>query len=716
MTLALSFPREVAPAAVVSFLRGAHDQAQGLFARSSLVFETVASEGAVLHRLVVPRRTADRLTGALAAAIPGISWAYAEADQLRWSGAVELTISTATTRLRTREHAALVSSHLSALLPLEPGERLVVQFVASGVAAPADEASQPVSWRRQLPFALSRPPRAQVRARSTRRISPEPSFRVAMRVGVVASSASRRQHLLRRAVAGLTVVRVAGTRVSVWPHPARIVLRRLRLRTTPITPLATSHLDGGELAVLVGWPVKDVNAPGLSLLRSRRLPVADAVPRKGRVLGESLTAPGRPVAQESSDLTRHTLVVGATGVGKSTLLGNMILSDIAAYGRRAVILIEPKGDLVRDVLSRLEPDQYHRVAVLDPADPNFTIGLNPLAGKHAEDRDLAVDGIYSVLREMFAGSWGPRLADLLYAGLVSIANDPNLTLAELPSLYTDPAFRTRVLTKLRPDDWAIRPIWAWYDGLSLSDQLAVAGPVLNKVRAWVARPRVRQLLGVARPRWSIEDVLRDGGVLLVSLGAGTLGQETSLLVGALLVHMLWAAITARSNVPYTKRRLASVYLDEWQTFTRLGDLGEALAMARGYGVGLTLANQSMQQIPTGLRSIAMSQTRTKIVFNVSSEDAPQLARELGRQPVVQPDDLIGLGRFEALTSLLVDNESAPTFSLKTLPLPAPVTDADVARSASMGRYGLRRDEVEQAIRSRMEPDEPDRDIGRRRRP
>ena len=52
-----------------------------------------------------------------------------------------------------------------------------------------------------------------------------------------------------------------------------------------------------------------------------------------------------------SDRSTHLYVVGSSGVGKSKALASWILEDIE--NRRGCGVIDPHGDLVKDVLSHL---------------------------------------------------------------------------------------------------------------------------------------------------------------------------------------------------------------------------------------------------------------------------------------------------------------------------------------------------------------------------
>jgi len=731
--LRLRFPVDLAEEAPIHFWRGVSGFTRPAVGRPSLVGETTMQQEVISHRLLVPRALLDNVTAQLAVALPDVEWDVEnvttktgnftsndeEVPGITASGthAVELGLSSSRP-LRTAEPAALVAALLAALQPVAKNEQLIVQLVVAPVASAAVPRSGPVRpsvgpWWLRLGLVLVRPPKCETdRLSLAREKTSEPLFDLVLRVGVRAGHSARQRQLQRRVVAGLQGLRTPGVSFRTRPRPSELVWRNLILRRTPLTWPA--RVNARELSVLVAWPVKGVRAPGLALLRGRRLPVPASVARTGRLIGDSVK-PARPVALSAADSLMHLLVQGATGSGKSTLLANLAASDMAAADGRALILLEPKGDLVRDLLGLVPPHRQGDVIVLDPADPEVSVGYNPLAGVNPTNRELVVDGIFSVLRASYASSWGPRLADLLLAGLTTLSYAEEPTLVELSLLYRDVDLRRQLLARAGEDAWTVRPVWSWFDGLTPAEQAAATAPLLNKLRPWTTRARVRQLLGVATPRWSFEEVLSGGKILLVTLGAGTLGRETANLLGALLVDGLWRATTARGAVPAEQRPLAMAYLDEFGEYARLPiDLGDALRMARGYRLGLTLASQSPQALPGDLRAAALSQARSKIVLQVGAQDAAVLARELGEP--VRPEDLQGLGRFEGVAQLVADRQTTAPFSFTTRPLLRPSSASEAVRRASDARYGFDRSEVEQALRERHSPQPPQGEVGRRRRP
>ena len=107
---------------------------------------------------------------------------------------------------------------------------------------------------------------------------------------------------------------------------------------------------------------------------------------RGRILGVATTDSSRPVALSTEDSLRHLHLIGPTGVGKSTLMANLALQDIAAG--RGVVVIDPKGDLVDGILARTDASRLDDVVVLDARDES-PVGINGLADPR--DPDLAAD-------------------------------------------------------------------------------------------------------------------------------------------------------------------------------------------------------------------------------------------------------------------------------------------------------------------------------------
>ncbi|MBF6341787.1 DUF87 domain-containing protein [Nocardia abscessus] len=427
-----------------------------------------------------------------------------------------------------------------------------------------------------------------------------------------------------------------------------------------------------ELATIAHLPTDD-GLPGLQRAGARALSPAPEIPVGGdhtKPLGMADTGTRRPVAVKVPDARHHLHILGPTGVGKSTLLARTILDD--ADAGRGVIVIDPKGDLVTDVLSRLPSRMGERVVLFDADSPSAPPCVNPLdIGRIGRaGMDLAVDNLVTVFHRIFHQWWGPRTDDIMRASLLTLCAQPGTaTLADLPRLLTETAFRSRV-TRTTPDP-VLRGFWDGYEALSDTGRAQLTGPLLNKLRAFLLRPFVRSAIAGGPSTVEFADILDNGGICLARLPKGSLGEETSRLVGSLLVARTWQAVTARARVPSADRPDAALVLDEAQNFLNLSTpIEDMLAEARGLRLALLLAHQNLGQLSRELRDGISANARNKIIFTVSPDDARDLARHT--DPWLSEHDLSHLDAFHAAARLLVDGRNARPFTLTTQPLDPPI--------------------------------------------
>ena len=218
-----------------------------------------------------------------------------------------------------------------------------------------------------------------------------------------------------------------GTRVFLRRRRVPRALLRLRQRRLGRRAFL---LGVNELAALAHLPTQEA-IPGVVMAGAREVAPPPGLPSTGKPLGRS--SRGQQVNLAVEDARRHIHVLGPTGVGKSTLIGRLVLADFDA-GRGAVV-IDPKGDLVEDLLARIPAGRENEVDLLDPLD-EAPPGLNVL---DSPDRDLGVDQLVGIFRRVFDRFWGPRTDDILRAAVLTLSTaSPTSTLADVPRLLDRP--------------------------------------------------------------------------------------------------------------------------------------------------------------------------------------------------------------------------------------------------------------------------------------
>lgn len=466
-------------------------------------------------------------------------------------------------------------------------------------------------------------------------------------------------------------------------HDARNRLRRLRL-LHPRVVLASRVLRSGfllsaaELASLAGIPT-DLSVAGLDRARARTVPAPIAVPSGGRgmkVLGRA-QAGGHSVALPVVDAREHIHVLGSTGAGKSTWLTHLILDDI--HARRATVLIDPKGDLARDVLDRLTVAEAGRLVLIDPDQPGGSATFNPLQLRAGADADLIVDNIVSIFAAIFQRHWGPRIDDVLRVACLTVMRHPKPTLLTVPPLLNDKQFRAPFVVGL-DDPEGLKGFWEWFESTPAGLRAQVIGPVLARLRSFLLRDFVRNTIGPARSSFDMGRVLDSGGILIARLPKGQLGEDTSRLLGSLIFASVWQAATARARLPEDRRKDAAVYIDEAHNILNLGGpVSDMLAEARGYRLSMVLAHQHLAQLPRDTQLALSSNARNKIYFNCSPEDARQLA--LHTLPELDEHDVSHLDAYIAAARLVIGNRETAAFTLATNPPRPPTGQLEQVRAA-----------------------------------
>jgi hypothetical protein len=347
-----------------------------------------------------------------------------------------------------------------------------------------------------------------------------------------------------------------------------------------------------------------------------------------------------------------------------------------------VVVVDPKGDLVTDLLDRLPERALDRLVLLDPDERAAPPTLNPLEG---DDPDLAVDHLVGILHRIWIAHWGPRIDDVLRASCLTLLRRPGATLTDIPRLLSDPVFRHPYLQGL-DDPVGLGGFWSWYQAQSPASQAQMVGPIMTRLRAFLLRGFVRDVVGSARSSFDMASVL-DGGVLLARLPKGLLGDDTARLLGSFVVARVWQAATARARQGQRLRQPASLYVDECQNFLTLPyRFEELLPEARGYGLALHLAHQHLGQLPRELHDALSANARTKVYFTVSPEDARALERHV--HPQLSAYDLSHLGGYQAAVRLVAAGSELPACTIRTRPPPPTIPGrADQARAAARERFG-----------------------------
>src|SRR5207302_667430 len=296
-----------------------------------------------------------------------------------------------------------------------------------------------------------------------------PGYRTEIRLRVSAASRSD----ATACVDGLVAAFRGFDGITNGLRPSRVWLGRRfdKAVVSRSAPAGNVILVPDELAGIFHLPV---DIPGFAAASPRLAPAKRPSP-EGNLVCHLEDERQTPVRISPADALHHMQLMGPTGVGKTTLMMNLALGDIEAG--RGIAVIDPKGDLVRDLLERIPHRHWDRVVLIDPSLREQPVGLNLLDCDDPDQHELVCDQLVTIFRKTYERFWGPRTDELLRAAVLTLLRRPDTSLSEVPLLLLQTNAR-RVLIDGLHDPVGLEPFWDLWDQKTDAQRLQEAGPVL----------------------------------------------------------------------------------------------------------------------------------------------------------------------------------------------------------------------------------------------
>jgi len=261
-------------------------------------------------------------------------------------------------------------------------------------------------------------------------------------------------------------------------------------------------------------------------------------------------------------------------------------------------------------------------------------------------------------------SWGPRLEYILRNTILTLTHVPQSTFLDIPELLTNERFREKVVEKL--DDRVLKNFWLnEFNKLSPQLKSESISPILNKVGQFLSSKTIRNIVGHPTSTIDLEHMMNEGKIVIVNLSQGKLGEDSSALLGAMIITKMQLAAMNRVYKSEEDRDFY-LYVDEFQNFATQSFI-KILSEARKYRLNLSLANQYIGQIDEDVQKAIFGNAGSIVSFAVGAADARLLGREFGEK--YEESELVGLGNFQIVLKLSIDNQTSTPFSAVTLPLP-----------------------------------------------
>jgi CxxC-x17-CxxC domain-containing protein len=393
------------------------------------------------------------------------------------------------------------------------------------------------------------------------------------------------------------------------------------------------------------------------------------------------------------DRRKHMYLIGKTGMGKTNMMANMAIQDIEAGC--GICFVDPHGETAEDLLDFIPSSRINDVIYFNPADLDFPIAFNVMEKVDLQHRHLVASGLMGVFKKIWPDVWSARMEYILNNSILALLEYPGSTLLGINRMLADPEYRQKVVEKVT--DPVIRAFWLQeYARYTQRYEVEATAAIQNKVGQFISAPLIRNIIGQVSSTIDMREIMDSKKIMIMDLSKGRIGEDNSMLLGALLITKLQLAAMSRVDVPEEQRKDFFLYVDEFQNFAT-ESFATILSEARKYRLDLILGHQYITQMTEEVRDAVFGNVGTLVCFRIGAEDAEFLEREF--DPEFMATDLVNLGKYNIYLRLMIDGLASRPFSAQTLP---PIEKPEKSNrekiiKASRERYSTSRQSVEDKI-------------------
>ena len=328
-----------------------------------------------------------------------------------------------------------------------------------------------------------------------------------------------------------------------------------------------------------------------------------------------------PVIVSNDVLGRHGTIFGATGMGKSTLI--LSLANQVFQSGDGATFLDPAGDLSRDLIRQVPPNRIEDVLYIDVADQRFPFPFNILHAGDANERNLLVDEVLGIFKNIYQRSWGDTLSHQLRMAL-NAALEIGGSFADVYNLFTRPEVRQRIVRRIKSKE--LRQYWEeTFPGSSFATRMSI----INKLAPIVEHPFLGPILCSRQCAFNADDVIRKRKILIVNLATGTRADYTTEILGTFVVNKLVAAAYRQGNIEDRAQRVRHFFfVDEFQNFMhRASGWDRSLSELRKFNLCLILVTQFVEQVKEDIRAAIFGNVGFLVSFRVGHRDSKILKDE-----------------------------------------------------------------------------------------
>ena len=321
------------------------------------------------------------------------------------------------------------------------------------------------------------------------------------------------------------------------------------------------------------------------------------------------------------DFDRHSVVIGASGTGKSKLICSIVKNlsnNINNRLKYKVVIIDPHCSIEDDI------GGIPSTKVIDFKDDDD--GVN-LFVNSSEDILSSVESIISICKNIIADRFNAKLERVLRYSINLLLTREEFNLVNLRKLLTETKYRNTIINDSNVEIKAnvIEFFQTDYNELKTKSYQEAIAPIIAFIDEMQLLPAFNNVDNTE----NIKQVIEENFLTIISLDQMTLGQSITKTIAGFTMQAILQLIQAHTYNEHIILVIDEVALIENPIICRF------LAEARKYNLSVILSGQYFEQISSELQKAIFTNVVNYFIFRVSKADAVLLEGNMQMEVAVR---------------------------------------------------------------------------------
>lgn len=445
-----------------------------------------------------------------------------------------------------------------------------------------------------------------------------------------------------------------------------------------------------ELATFVHYPNRSVHSSKLHPVTKHSKGSPEITYQGDFLLGYNAHQNTQtPVYIDREIFGQHALIAGASGSGKSHLMRQLISQS----KNEAVIVLDPHGSLVNDILSDASEEERDNIIYIDFGNPEYAFGFNIFQGESETEKAVLASDLASSFRNAFISS-GDRIEAVLQKTISTLVySQKPASVLDIKKFLLEPAFRAQYIEQLDDDPFLT---YYWQEEFPHIKRHEL-NPLLVRIDSFLQTRLLRNIF-MHRDGINFDDLIAQKKTILVSLSVGLIGLSNSQFLAELLISQITRIALARQSQPLQEHHYIRLFCDEAHLYTENSSaIKMLLNSTRKYRLSLCAVTQQLSNFDTNTLDTFLANSALQIFFRLNDKDARRIASTFSD---FELPDFLELARGEALCKVL---KRSNDFNLTTFPIETSKSDEETKKIAqyiiqqSRDNYAFSKAQINEAL-------------------